>query len=91
MRRLLRWLVRRDPGLAASRRAVRIAVAASVAFLACRYGLGEPTVAVYAVFGVLGFGVFSDVTGTPAQRTRTIAVCCLAGVVLVGLGSLLAA
>lgn len=89
-RRLLRWLLRRDPGLAASRRAVRIAVAASVAFLACRYGLGEPTVAVYAVFGVLGFGVFSDVTGTPAQRTRTIAACCLAGLVLVALGSLLA-
>ncbi|MDL5157296.1 FUSC family protein [Actinomycetospora termitidis] len=89
-RRLLRWLLRRDPGLAATRRAVRIAVAASVGFLVCRYGLGEPTVAVYAVFGVLGFGVFSDVSGTPAQRLRTIATCCAAGLVLVTLGSLLA-
>ncbi len=89
-RRLLRWLLRRDPGLAATRRAVRIAVAASIGFLACRYGLGEPTVAVYAVFGVLGFGVFSDISGTPAQRTRTILCCALAGVVLVSVGTLLA-
>ena len=90
MRRLLRWLLRRDPGLVATRRAPRIAIAASVGFLACRYGLGSPTMAVYAAFGVLGFGVFSEIRGTPAQRTRTIAACCLAGLVLVSLGSLLA-
>jgi uncharacterized membrane protein YccC len=90
MRRLLRWLLRRDPGLVATRRAPRIAIAASVGFLACRYGLGAPTMAVYAVFGVLGFGVFSEIRGTPAQRTRTILGCCLAGLVLVTLGSLLA-
>jgi uncharacterized membrane protein YccC len=87
---LLRWLLRRDPGLAATRRAVRIAVAASVGFLVCRYGLDQPTMAVYAVFGVLGFGVFSDISGTPAQRTRTIVGCCLAGLVLVSVGTLLA-
>jgi hypothetical protein len=46
MRRLLRWLLRRDPGLVATRRAPRIAIAASVGFLACRYGLGAPTMAV---------------------------------------------
>ncbi|HEY2192943.1 MAG TPA: FUSC family protein [Actinomycetospora sp.] len=88
--RALRWLLRRDPGLATTRRAVRIAVAASVGFLACRYGLGQPTVAVYAVFGVLGFGVFSDISGTPAQRTRTLVGCCAAGLVLVSIGTLLA-
>ncbi len=90
MRRLLRWLLRRDPGLVATRRAPRIAIAASLGFLACRYGLGSPTMAVYAVFGVLGFGVFSEIPGTPAQRTRTILCCCLAGLVLVSIGSLLA-
>lgn len=90
MRRVLRWLLRRDPGLAVTRRAVRIAVAASVGFLVCRYALGEPTVAVYAVFGVIGFGVFSEVSGTPRQRTRTILACWLVGSVLVAVGSLLA-
>jgi uncharacterized membrane protein YgaE (UPF0421/DUF939 family) len=90
MRRLLRWLLRRDPGLDATRRAPRIAIAASVGFLVCRYGLGSPTMAVYAAFGVLGFGVFSQISGTPAQRTRTILCCCLAGLVLVTIGSLLA-
>lgn len=89
-RRLLRWLLRRDPGLATTRRAVRIAVAASVGFLVCRYAFGEPAVAVYAVFGVLGFGVFSDISGTPAQRTRTLLWCCLAGLVLISIGTLLA-
>ncbi|HEY2224445.1 FUSC family protein [Actinomycetospora sp.] len=90
MRRVLRWLLHRDPGLAATRRAVRIAVAASVGFLVCRYALGDPTLAVYAVFGVIGFGVFSEVSGTPRQRTRTILACWLAGSVLVTVGSLLA-
>jgi hypothetical protein len=90
MRRPLRWLLRRDPGLVATRRAPRVAIAASVGFLACRYGLGSPTMAVYAAFGVLGFGVFSEISGTPAQRTRTIGCCCLAGLVLVSIGSLLA-
>ncbi len=90
MRRLLRWLLRRDPGLVATRRAPRIAIAASVGFLVCRYALGSPTMAVYAAFGVLGFGVFSEITGTPTQRTRTILACCVAGLVLVTLGSLLA-
>ncbi|MCD2194713.1 FUSC family protein [Actinomycetospora endophytica] len=90
MRRVLRWLLRHDPGLTATRKAVRIAVAASIGFLVCRYALDQPTVAVYAVFGVIGFGVFSEVSGTPAQRTRTILACWLLGSVLVTVGSLLA-
>lgn len=90
MGRVLRWLLRRDPGLATTRKAVRIAVAASLGFLLCRYALGNPTVAVYAVFGVIGFGVFSEVTGTPRQRSRTILACGLVGSVLVTVGSLLA-
>lgn len=88
--RSLRWLVRRDPGLAACRRALRIAIAASVAFLGCRYLVGSPTMAVYATFGVLGFGVLSDVSGTPSRRTRTLLACLVAGLVLVSVGTLLA-
>ncbi|MDD7923312.1 FUSC family protein [Actinomycetospora chibensis] len=89
-RRGLRWLLRHDPGLAASRRAARVAVVATVAFMLTRYGLGSPTIAVYAVFGAIGFGVLSQVVGTPRERTRTLAACFVAGSVLVTLGTLLA-
>ena len=89
-RRGLRWLLRHDPGLAASRRAARVAVVATAAFMLTRYGLGSPTVAVYAVFGAIGFGVLSQVVGTPRERTRTLAACFAAGTVLLTLGTLLA-
>ena len=55
-----------------------------------RYGLGSPTIAVYAVFGAIGFGVLSQVVGTPRERTRTLVACFAAGSVLVALGTLLA-
>ena len=89
-RRGLRWLLRHDPGLAASRRAARVAVVATVAFMLTRYGLGSPTIAVYAVFGAIGFGVLSQVVGTPRERTRTLVACFVAGTVLVTIGTLLA-
>lgn len=59
----LRWLLRRDPGLGATRRAMRVAVVATGAFTLCRYGLGSPTSATYAAFGAIGFGVLSQVVG----------------------------
>src|SRR4051794_22631323 len=89
-RRGLRWLLRHDPGLAASRRAGRVAVVATVAFMLTRYGFGSPTMAVYAVFGAIGFGVLSQVVGTPRERTRTLVACFAAGSVLAALGTLLA-
>ncbi len=89
VRRGLRWLLRRDPGLTASRRGLRVAVVATAAFMVCRYALGDPVAAVYAVFGAIGFGVLSQVVGEPGERTRTLMLCFGAGTVLVTVGSLL--
>jgi uncharacterized membrane protein YccC len=90
-RRGLRWLLRHDPGLAASRRALRVAVVATLAFVLCRYVLGSPTMATYAAFGAIGFGVLSQVVGTPRERTRTLLVSLVVGTVLLTIGTLLAA
>lgn len=89
-RRGLRWLLRRDPGLTATRRAVRVAVVATVAFMVCRYGLDSTTAAIYAAFGAIGFGVLSQVVGTPRERTRTLVASFVAGTVLLAVGTLLA-
>ena len=86
----LRWLVRRDPGLVATRKAARVAVVATVAFMLCRYGLGSPTAATYAAFGAIGFGVLSQVVGTPRERTRALVSCFVTGTVLLTIGTLLA-
>ena len=86
----LRLLLRRDPGLAACRRALRVGVVATVVFMVCRYGFGSPVAATYAVFGAIGFGVLSQVVGAPRQRTRTLVGCLVAGTVLLAIGTLLA-
>lgn len=88
-RRALRGLLRRDPRLGACRRGLRVSVVATVAFMLCRYAVGDPVAAVYAVFGAIGFGVLSQVVGTPAQRSRTLLVCFGVGAALVTLGTLL--
>ncbi|MFC5140730.1 FUSC family protein [Actinomycetospora rhizophila] len=88
--RAVRWLLRRDPGLGACRRALRVAVVATVVFMVCRYGFGSPAAATYAVFGTIGFGVLSQVVGTPRERTRTLIGCLVAGTVLLTIGALLA-
>lgn len=85
------WLHRHDPGSAAVRRAARVTVASCAGFYVCRYVFGDPTTAVYAVFGAVSLGALADVTGRPAQRTRTYIVALAVGVVLVALGTLLAA
>lgn len=84
-----RW-VRDDPGRPALRRAVRVTLAACLAFYPLRYGLGAPTVAVYAVFTAVALGALSDVQGPPATRTRTYLAALGAGLVLVTVGTLAA-
>jgi uncharacterized membrane protein YccC len=64
------WLERRDPGLVKLRRAVRVATVASVGFYVCRYGLGKPQVALYALFGAFALGALSQLPG-PRRRTAT--------------------
>jgi uncharacterized membrane protein YccC len=79
-----------DPSQAAVRRAVRVTVAACLAFYPLRYGLGDPTTAVYAVFSAISLGALSDVQGAPASRTRTYLAALVAGGVLVTAGTLAA-
>ncbi|MGY1640661.1 FUSC family protein [Geodermatophilus sp. SYSU D00703] len=88
--RALAWLRRRDPSLAAVRRAGRVTVASCVAFYACRYLVDDPTTAVYALFAAVALGGISEVRGRPAERTRVYAGSLVVGGVLVTLGTLLA-
>ncbi|MGY1793048.1 FUSC family protein [Geodermatophilus sp. SYSU D00525] len=88
--RALARLRRRDPSLAAVRRAGRVTVASCAAFYTCRYLLDDPTAAVYAVFAAVALGSLSEVTGRPAERTRVYAGSLAAGALLVTLGTLLA-
>jgi uncharacterized membrane protein YccC len=84
------WLRRRDPRLAAVRRAARVTVAACLGFYACQYVVGAPAMALYALFGTIALGMLSDVDGTPAERTRALLGALPVGLVLVTLGTVLA-
>jgi len=81
------WLTRHDPGLVALRKALRVTVAACVGFFVCQYAIGLSTLATYAVFGTIAFGVLSDVSGPPAQRTRTYLGAWPVALVLVAIGT----
>ncbi|MFR9805917.1 FUSC family protein [Pseudonocardia sp. RS010] len=72
------------------RRAVRVSTAALSGFYVCLYGVGDPVVAIYALFTVIALGALSEVTGPPDRRLRTFLAAVAAGVVLVSLGTLLA-
>jgi hypothetical protein len=52
-----------------------VTVTAIAVFYGCRYGLGDPTMALYAVFAVLAFSLLSQTSGPPAVRTRTLLAC----------------
>lgn len=80
----------RDPDLAATRRAVRVTVAACAAFFTCKYGLSDTLAATYAVFATIAFGVLSEVSGPPWVRRVYLAVLPVAAGLVV-LGTLLAA
>ena len=66
---------------AAWRRGVRVTLTAIAVFYGCRYGLGDPTMALYAVFSVLAFSLLSQTSGPPAVRTRTLLACLAFGLV----------
>jgi uncharacterized membrane protein YccC len=84
------WIRAKDPGLVAVKRAVRVTLAACVAFYFSLYLLDNTQMATFASFGCIALGALSDVRGAPWQRTKTYAVALLAGIVLVTLGTLLA-
>ncbi len=84
------WLTRLDPGHVALERAVRVTIAACLAFYPLRYGLDDPISALYAVFTVISLGALSDVQGAPATRTGSYLGALAAGAVLVTAGTLAA-
>ena len=87
---LRKWLEDKDPSLVAVKRAVRVTLAACVAFYFSLYVLDNTQMATFASFGCIAFGAFSEVTGEPWQRTKTYAVGLIAGIVVVTLGTALA-
>jgi hypothetical protein len=88
--RLRHWLEVKDPGFVAVKRAVRVTLAACVAFYFSRYVLDDTQMATFASFGCIALGALSEVRGTPRQRTKTYAAALLAGIVLVTIGTMLA-
>jgi uncharacterized membrane protein YccC len=88
--RLRQWLEVKDPGFVAVKRAVRVTLAACVAFYFSRYVLDDTQMATFASFGCIALGALSEVRGTPRQRTKTYAAALLAGIVLVTIGTMLA-
>ncbi len=85
----LAWLRRRDPGLATVRRAARVMLVACVGFYFCRYVLGNPGMAPYALFGAVALGALSQIHGSPGQRARTLLAVLPVGWVLITAGTLL--
>jgi uncharacterized membrane protein YccC len=86
---LTAWLRRRDPGLAGVRRAARVTAVACVGFYACRYGLDNPVMAPYALFGAVALGVLAQISGSPTQRARTLLGVLPVGYLMVTAGTLL--
>ncbi|MFG2192420.1 FUSC family protein [Streptomyces sp. NPDC048639] len=80
----------RGPVLPSFRRALRITIAASVAFSLCRHAIGNDVMAIYAIFGVIALGALSQVPGPPLHRARTLLVALPAAYALVTAGTLLA-
>jgi uncharacterized membrane protein YccC len=83
------WLRRRDPGLTSVRRAARVTVVACAGFYFCRYRLGNPVLAQYALFGAVALGMLAQIPGSPTQRARTLLAVLPVGYVLVTAGTLL--
>lgn len=79
------------PGREARRRALRkgarVAVAASVAFYATRFGLGNAQVAVFATLAVIALLNVADFGGRPPARARAYAIALACGLALVALGT----
>jgi uncharacterized membrane protein YccC len=84
------FLHERDPGLLVVHRAVRVTIAASSGFFLCLYLVGDVNTGVYALFATVALGALSEVSGTPAQRTRTYLGALVAGLALASLGTMLA-
>ncbi|MEU9336064.1 FUSC family protein [Streptomyces sp. NPDC048290] len=74
----------------AVRRAVRVTVAATIGFYPAEHLLGQPVVAVYALFSAIAFGALSPLPGSGRTRAATVLRAMPAAAVLIGLGTALA-
>ncbi|GIH03925.1 hypothetical protein Rhe02_19920 [Rhizocola hellebori] len=84
------WLLRRDAGLLAVRRAVRVAAVACAVFYFCRYLVGDPAMATYAIFATVALGFLSQIPGSATQRALTLLWSAPVACLLVTIGTLLA-
>lgn len=82
------WLRRKDPDLAATRRAARTALVLPSLFALCAEGLHEPVIGTFAAFAAFSMLLLVDLAGPPAQRLRAHAALTAAWLVLVTLGTL---
>jgi hypothetical protein len=71
-------------------RSVRVTLAASAGFYPFLYGLGEPVLALYALFAPIALGLLSSIPGSGRQRAAVMLKVLPVGLVLVALGTVLA-
>ncbi|MFD0438606.1 FUSC family protein [Streptomyces chartreusis] len=71
-------------------RSVRVTLAASLGFYIFVYGLDEPVLALYALFGPISLGLLSPIPGSGRQRAEVMLKALPVGLGLVTLGTVLA-
>ncbi|MEU8754694.1 FUSC family protein [Streptomyces chartreusis] len=71
-------------------RSVRVTLAASLGFYTFVYGLDEPVLALYALFGPISLGLLSPIPGSGRQRAEVMMKALPVGLGLVTLGTVLA-
>ncbi|WP_432192410.1 FUSC family protein [Streptomyces sp. bgisy027] len=71
-------------------RSARVTLAASLGFYTFVYGLDEPVLALYALFGPISLGLLSPIPGSGRQRAEVVLKALPVGLGLVTLGTLLA-
>lgn len=71
-------------------RSVRVTLAASLGFYTFVYGLDEPVLALYALFGPISLGLLSPIPGSGRQRAEVMLKALPVGLGLVTLGTVLA-
>ncbi len=82
------WLVRRDPGLRATKRSVRAAVLVPAVFAIAEYGTTNSQTPLFAVFGSVSLLLFTDFGGPLRVRARSFAVLWVVSAVLITVGTL---
>ena len=88
MRRIRDWLLGRDGGLRATRRAARTAIVMPAVFALGSQVIGNPAVATFGAFGSFALLLLADFTGTLAERLAAQASLVGVGCVLITLATL---